>query len=62
MTYRYVVTATPKFQNGWGNGGMEIEVSAKNAKQAISYARGRSGDYFDRHDGPMTWRATKVEA
>lgn len=59
----YRVTAT-------GNTGqherclMEVDVSAANAKQAISTARKRSEEYFDRTDfikGTLRWNARATE-
>jgi uncharacterized protein YfaQ (DUF2300 family) len=61
----YTVTATLKFvgyTNFGCHDGYEVEVYAKNAKDAISQARRKVWDQgHDRQEGPLTYRAVVAE-
>lgn len=57
----YVVTATLK-NPGCYHSGWETTVKAKNKADAIKYAKSdaKREMIFDRHDGPVTWKAVEA--
>lgn len=61
--HTYTVTATPKYP-AWNDHGQKFEIVAANAKEAISKARKQlwREALYDRHDGPVTYRAERAEA
>jgi hypothetical protein len=61
MTYR--VTATLK-NPGCYHSGWETTLSAKTKAEAIKWARqdAKKEMIFDRHDGPVSWKAEEVGA
>lgn len=59
----YTVTVTPKYP-AWNDRGTVFEIVAQNAKEAISKARRQMWNEgtYDRHDGALSYRATKAAA
>lgn len=61
MTKTYEVTICPK-RPAYNDTGSIIEVTAKNKTKAISEARKQNARhcFYDRHDGPLTYRAREA--
>lgn len=61
----YTVTASLKFagySSSGRHGGYEVEVMAKNKAEAISKARPMVRNMgWDRHEGPLTYRAEETQ-